>query len=64
MAALTKIEARDAVYGLLVKRRKNWAAREAGVVVVFCIVFVVAAFLLWLCISRALARRRAARPQR
>ena len=62
MAALTQIEARDAAYSLLVKR-SNWAGKEAGVVVVFCIVFVVAAGLLALCVSRALARRKAARPQ-
>jgi hypothetical protein len=59
MAAIS-IEARDAAYHLLMKR-KNWAAREAGVVVVFCVVFIVATGLLSLYISRALARRRAAR---
>ncbi|TVY17469.1 hypothetical protein LARI1_G004341 [Lachnellula arida] len=32
----------------LVKRRKNWAAREAGVIVVFCIVFLVATGLIGL----------------
>lgn len=62
MAALTPLEARDAVQSLLVKR-KNWAAREAGVMVVFCVVFVVGVGLLALCISRSLAKRRAARPQ-
>jgi hypothetical protein len=61
MAALTPIEAREAVHNLLVKR-KNWASHEAGVIVVFCVVFVVASGLLFLCISRALAKRRAARP--
>jgi hypothetical protein len=60
MAAIS-VEARDAAYHLIMKRKKNWAAREAGVVVVFCVVFIVATGLLSLCISRALARRRAAR---
>ncbi|KAE9378368.1 hypothetical protein N431DRAFT_435498 [Stipitochalara longipes BDJ] len=63
MVALTPLEARDAVTHLLTKREKSWPAREAGVMVVFCVVFVVAVGLLSLCISRALARRRAARPQ-
>jgi hypothetical protein len=62
MAALIPLEARDAINHVLMKR-KNWAAREAGVMVVFCVVFVVATGLLALYISRALARRRAARPQ-
>jgi hypothetical protein len=65
MAVLTPLEARDAVHALLSlsKREKSWPAREAGVMVVFCVVFVVASGLLALCISRALAKRRAARPQ-
>jgi hypothetical protein len=63
MAVLTPLEARNAVHALLSKREKSWPAREAGVMVVFCVVFVVASGLLALCISRALAKRRAARPQ-
>ncbi|KAI1502801.1 hypothetical protein F5X99DRAFT_407607 [Biscogniauxia marginata] len=39
--------------------RENWAQQEAGVVVVFCIVFVVAVGLIALWISKCLARRRA-----
>ncbi|KAH8773254.1 hypothetical protein BGZ57DRAFT_928468 [Hyaloscypha finlandica] len=45
MAALIPLEARDAINHVLMKR-KNWAAREAGVMVVFCVVFVVATGLL------------------
>jgi hypothetical protein len=63
MAALIPLEARDATHSLLAKREKSWPAREAGVMVVFCVVFVVASFLLYLYVSRAIARRRAARPQ-
>jgi hypothetical protein len=63
MAALTPLEAHNAVHVLLSKREKSWPAREAGVMVVFCVVFVVASGLLALCISRAIAKRRAARPQ-
>ncbi|KAI2625868.1 hypothetical protein GGR54DRAFT_637642 [Hypoxylon sp. NC1633] len=39
--------------------RENWAQQEAGVVVVFCIVFVVAVGLIGLWISKAITRRRA-----
>ncbi|KAI5926999.1 hypothetical protein F4810DRAFT_706957 [Camillea tinctor] len=39
--------------------RENWAQQEAGVVVVFCIVFVVAVGLIGLWISKCLAKRRA-----
>jgi hypothetical protein len=38
MAAINALVARD-VAGQLIKR-KNWAAREPGVIVVFCIVFI------------------------
>lgn len=37
MAAINALVTRDFVTGQLVKR-KNWAAREPGVMVVFCIV--------------------------
>lgn len=63
MAALIPLSARPAVHALLSKREKSWPAREAGVMVVFCVVFVVASGLLALCISRSIAKRRAARPQ-
>lgn len=39
MAAIDQIITRDLVARELIKR-KNWAAREPGVMVVFCIVFV------------------------
>jgi hypothetical protein len=39
MAAINALAVRDASLHMLAKR-KNWAAREAGVVVVFCIVFI------------------------
>ncbi|KAI1107115.1 hypothetical protein F4804DRAFT_329636 [Jackrogersella minutella] len=51
------IVARD-TFGHIV-RRENWAQQEAGVVVVFCIVFVVAVGLIGLWISKAVAKRRA-----
>jgi uncharacterized membrane protein SpoIIM required for sporulation len=63
MAALIPIEAHDTVAHLLSKREKNWAAREPGVVAVFCIVFIVVAGFLSVYISRAVAKRRAARQQ-
>lgn len=62
MAPVTELEARETVERLLIKR-KNWAAHEAGVVLVFCIVFIVASGLLGLCISRAIKKRREARGQ-
>jgi hypothetical protein len=63
MAALILMEARDTISDLLTKREKNWAAREPGVVAVFCIVFIVAAGFLSVYISRAVAKQRAARQQ-
>jgi ATP/ADP translocase len=39
-------------------KRSNWAGKEAGVVLVFCITFVVAAGLIGLFVSRAINRRR------
>jgi hypothetical protein len=45
----------------LIKRDGNWASQEAGVIVVFCIVFIVGTGLIGLWISRFIARRRAAR---
>jgi len=59
MAAISAIEVRDVAFQL--SKRSNWAGHEAGVIVVFCIVFIVAAGVGGLCISKALARRRAAR---
>ncbi|KAH6604853.1 hypothetical protein Trco_006560 [Trichoderma cornu-damae] len=64
MAAFDKqlIAARDVALNQLVKR-KNWAAREPGVIVVFAIVFVVAVGLLGLFIHRQCAKRRASKSQ-
>ncbi|KAM0257176.1 hypothetical protein ACHAQJ_004537 [Trichoderma viride] len=61
MAAIDKqlIAARDVALNQLV-RRKNFAAREPGVIVVFCIVFIVAVGVLGLLITKWCARRRAA----
>jgi hypothetical protein len=57
-AVNTAIVARDA-FSHIAKR--NWAGQEAGVIVVFCIVFVVAVGLLALFISKKLAARKAAK---
>jgi hypothetical protein len=42
-------------------KRKNWPAKNAGVMVVFCVVFVVAAGLSSLFIYRKILARRAAK---
>ncbi|KAF6839045.1 hypothetical protein CPLU01_02059 [Colletotrichum plurivorum] len=57
MPAINSIVTRDAVHQLA--KRQNWAAQEAGVVVVFCIVFLVAVGLIGLWVSRCLSRRKA-----
>ncbi|KAK1579549.1 uncharacterized protein LY79DRAFT_341397 [Colletotrichum navitas] len=59
MPAINSIIARDAVHQLA--KRKNWASREAGVIVVFAIVFIVACGVTGLCVSRCLSRRKAKR---
>ncbi|CCF32202.1 hypothetical protein CH063_04627 [Colletotrichum higginsianum] len=59
MPAINSIVARDAVHQLA--KRQNWAAQEAGVVVVFCIVFLVAVGVTGLLVSRCLSRRKAKR---
>ena len=46
-----------------IAKRSNWAGREAGVVVVFCIVFVVAVGLTGLFVHKKLAARKAAKAQ-
>lgn len=43
-------------------KRSNWARREAGVIVVFCVVFIVATGLISLFLYRKLLARRARRP--
>ncbi|KAI0851259.1 hypothetical protein F5Y00DRAFT_18324 [Daldinia vernicosa] len=58
MPAINKaVVARDTLNHIV--RRQNWAQQEAGVIVVFCIVFVVAVGLIGLWISKAVAKRRA-----
>lgn len=42
-----------------IAKRQNWAQQEAGVVVVFCIVFVVAVGVIGLFISRKISAARA-----
>lgn len=44
-----------------IAKRSNWAARNAGVMVVFCIVFVVAVGLIGLWLSKLLSARKAAK---
>ena len=46
-----------------IAKRSNWAGREAGVIVVFAIVFVVAVGLSALFIHKKLAARKAAKAQ-
>ncbi|KAI0426574.1 hypothetical protein F5Y09DRAFT_58747 [Xylaria sp. FL1042] len=53
----TAIVARDTLHQLA--RRENWAQKEAGVVVVFAIVFVVGVGLLSLWISKLIKKRNA-----
>ncbi|KAK3327778.1 hypothetical protein B0T19DRAFT_441721 [Cercophora scortea] len=56
MAAInTALVARDTVSHLA---KRNWAGQEAGVIVVFCIVFIVAVGVGGLFISKAITARR------
>jgi hypothetical protein len=59
MAAISTLQLREAGHQL--SKRSNWASREAGVIVVFCVVFIVATGLISLWVSRLISRRRAAR---
>jgi hypothetical protein len=59
MPAITSLVARDAIH--TIAKRENWAAQEAGVVVVFCVVFVVAVGLIALFIHKKLQARKKAR---
>ncbi|OAA50734.1 hypothetical protein ISF_09352 [Cordyceps fumosorosea ARSEF 2679] len=47
----------------IAKRSKSWPAKNVGVMVVFCIVFVVAVALLAIFVSKCLKRRREAKPE-
>ncbi len=59
MPAVRSLVARE--HFALIAKRENWAQQEAGVVVVFAIVFVVAVGLLSLFIHKKLAARKAAK---
>jgi hypothetical protein len=63
MPAIEKSLVAREVLAQLVKREKNWAAREPGVMVVFCIVGVVAIGLTALFIHKKLVARRNAKQQ-
>lgn len=56
-AISNSIVTRDAIAHLA--KRQNWAAREPGVMVVFCILGVVGIGLIFLFIHKKLAARRA-----
>ena len=58
MPAINSLVARDQ-FAHLVAREENWAKQEAGVIVVFCIVGLVAIGLLALFIHKKLAARKA-----
>lgn len=57
MPAVNTVVAREALS--TIAKRSNWAGREAGVVVVFCIVFIVAVGLVGLFISKRISARKA-----
>ncbi|KAL5606078.1 hypothetical protein BROUX41_006152 [Berkeleyomyces rouxiae] len=57
MAAINSVLVRDTV-SHLVKRRKNWAHRNPGVILVFCIVFIVALGLITLFVHKKLKARK------
>ncbi len=61
MPAIKSLVARDAAMALA--KRSDWAKNESGVIVVFCIVFLVAVGLIALFIHRKLSARKAARQQ-
>lgn len=61
MVAIEKSLVAREMVAELVKREKNWAAREPGVMVVFCIVGVVGIALIGLFISKKLSARRDAK---
>lgn len=46
---------------LLAKRKKSWPAKNAGVMLVFCIAFIVASGLISLAVYRKILARRAAK---
>ncbi|KAI0156813.1 hypothetical protein GGR57DRAFT_71446 [Xylariaceae sp. FL1272] len=60
MPAINAVVARDTMNQLA--KRENWAQKEAGVIVVFAIVFVVGVGLIGLWISKCIAKRKANKP--
>ncbi|EDN06719.1 predicted protein [Histoplasma mississippiense (nom. inval.)] len=60
MPALSLIPRDEAVYHQLA-RRDNWPSRNVGVMLVFCIIFIIACGLLILALYRWNLRRKAAR---
>lgn len=62
ISTLQTLQLRDAVNQIA--KRDNWASHERGVIVVFCIVFIVAAGVLGLCLTRWFNRRRELRRAR
>ncbi|OJD10451.1 hypothetical protein AJ78_08543 [Emergomyces pasteurianus Ep9510] len=59
MPALSLIARDEGVYQLA--KRSNWAGQNAGVMLVFCILFVIAIGLISLFVYRWMLRRKAAR---
>lgn len=57
MPAINALVAREAVS--TIAKRQNWAQKEAGVIVVFCIVFIVAVGIIGLFIGRKISAARA-----
>ncbi|KAJ5682185.1 hypothetical protein N7462_005350 [Penicillium macrosclerotiorum] len=59
MAAISMIERSQGSKLPLVVKRGNWASREPGVILVFCIVFVVAVGIIALFAYRKWMKRKA-----
>jgi len=59
MPAIQSLVARNAISQI--SKRENWAQQEAGVVVVFCIVFIVGVGLISLFVHKKLQARKAGR---
>jgi hypothetical protein len=60
MPPSTQLQTRETIE--LIKR-KNWASHEPGVILVFCILFIVSSGLLALCVFQGIKKRRIARGQ-
>jgi hypothetical protein len=56
MAVISLPLAPEAIH--YISRRSNWAGHEAGVIVVFCVVFIVVTGVLGVFIGRAISRRK------